>query len=111
MDTNNNMTPGGNAQINNIPPNTAPNHIYPGGAPYVPPEYRPISTWGYFGYELLFAIPLIGFILLIVFAVSSTNINLRNFARSYFCYLIILAILLILLMATGVGATIISSLM
>ena len=31
-------------------------------------EYQPISMWGYLGYEILFAIPLIGFILLLVFS-------------------------------------------
>ncbi|MCH5276120.1 MAG: hypothetical protein J1E65_09785 [Lachnospiraceae bacterium] len=69
----------------------------------IPEEYRPISMWGYFGYQLLFSIPCVGFILLIIFAVGGTsNINVRNFARSYFCYLIILAILFVLLLvATG----------
>lgn len=56
----------------------------------IPEEYRPISMWGYFGYELLFSIPCIGFIILCVFALGGTrNINLKNFARSYFCLLII----------------------
>ena len=56
----------------------------------IPEEYKPISMWGYFGYELLFSIPCVGFILLLVFAFGGTkNVNLRNFARSYFCYMII----------------------
>lgn len=60
----------------------------------IPEEYRPISMWGYFGYQLLFSIPCVGFILLIVFSVGGTkNVNLRNFARSYFCYIIIVAII------------------
>lgn len=74
----------------------------------IPEEYRPISMWGYFGYEILFSIPCIGFILLIVFAVSSKNVNLRNFARSYFCFLIILAILVIILVVAGGGAALLS---
>ncbi len=62
--------------------------------PYQGPEqYRPISAWGYVGYSLLFSIPLVGFILLIVYAASNTNINLRNYARSYFCYLLLAVIL------------------
>lgn len=69
----------------------------------IPEEYRPISMWGYFGYELLFSIPCVGFILLIIFAVGGTkNVNVRNFARSYFCFLIILAVLIVILIATGV---------
>ena len=69
----------------------------------IPEEYRPISMWGYFGYQLLFSIPCVGFILLIIFSVGGTkNINLRNFARSYFCYIIIMAIIvLLILVATG----------
>lgn len=60
-------------------------------------DYTPISMWGYFGYEILFLIPLIGFILLIIFSVGGTrNINLRNFARSYFCLIIILLVFMVL---------------
>lgn len=68
----------------------------------IPEEYRPISMWGYFGYELLFSIPCVGFIILIIFAVGGTrNVNVRNFARSYFCFLIILVVLFVILFATG----------
>ena len=57
-------------------------------------EYRPISMWGYFGYELLFSIPCVGFILLLIFSFGGTkNVNLRNFARSYFCFLIVLVVI------------------
>ncbi len=62
----------------------------------IPSEYKPISMWGYFGYQILFAIPIIGFILLLVFALGGTrNINLRNFARSYFCLFIIIVVAII----------------
>ena len=68
----------------------------------VPEEYRPITMWGYFGYSLLFAIPLVGFILICVFSFGgSKNVNLRNFARSYFCWLIIGVILSALVFALG----------
>ena len=67
----------------------------------IPEEYRPIGMWGYFGYQLLFAIPCVGFILLLVFSFGGTrNINLRNFARSYFCFLIIALIIGGILVAT-----------
>lgn len=53
-------------------------------------DYKPIGMWGYLGYEILFAIPCIGFILLLVFSFGGTkNVNVRNFARSYFCLFII----------------------
>lgn len=57
----------------------------------LPARYRPISMWGYFGYQVLFSIPVIGWVFLILFAFGKTdNINLQNFARSYFCMLILL---------------------
>ena len=33
-------------------------------------EYKPISMWGYFGYEILFSIPVLGFIILIIKALN-----------------------------------------
>lgn len=51
-----------------------------------PEKYRPLSPWGYFGYSLLFCIPIIGWIFWIVFAFSGKNINRRNYARSFFCH-------------------------
>lgn len=69
----------------------------------IPNEYRVLSPWAYFGYSILFAIPLIGFICAIVFACDSSNLNRRNFARSYFCGLLI-AVILIVLFAVLVGA-------
>lgn len=65
--------------------------------PRIPNEYTPISMWGYFGYNILFMIPVIGFILTIVFAFTAPNINLRNYARSQFCVWIVLLILTILI--------------
>ena len=72
----------------------------------IPEEYKPIGMWGYFGYQILFAIPLVGFILLIVFAFGgSKNRNLRNFARSYFCWLMILLIIgIAIFVGAGAGA-------
>ena len=64
----------------------------------IPEEYQPISMWGYFGYELLFAIPCVGFVLLLVFSFGGTkNVNLRNFARSYFCFTIVVFVLMLFL--------------
>lgn len=68
----------------------------------IPAEYEPISMWGYFGYELLFSIPCIGFIILLIFAFGGTkNINVKNFARSYFCLIIIGVIIFIILALLG----------
>ena len=69
-----------------------------------PEQFRPLSPWAYFGYPLLFSIPLVGFILLIVFSVSNENINRRNFARSYWCVLVVgLIIALIMFVFFGVA--------
>ncbi len=68
----------------------------------IPSEYKPISMWGYFGYEILFMIPIIGFILLLVFALGGTsNKNLKNFARSYFCLFIIIAVIFVIIALMG----------
>ena len=69
----------------------------------IPSNYKPLSAWSYFGYQLLFSIPLVGFILLIVFSFSNDNINRRNFARSYFCSYLILAVIFVILLALGLG--------
>jgi hypothetical protein len=64
------------------------------GEPAVSPEYKPISPWGYIGYEILFMIPLVGFIAIIIFSVGGTaNHNVKNFARAYL-YVIIAVIIL-----------------
>jgi len=59
----------------------------------LPPKYRPLGAWTYFLYTILFAIPFIGQIILIVFALSDSNINRRSFARSFFCTLILALII------------------
>ena len=70
----------------------------------LPDEYKPISMWGYFGYEILFSIPIVGFIVLIVLSINGKNQNVKNFARSYFCFTIIVLILLVMLLVSVAGA-------
>ncbi len=69
----------------------------------LPSKYRPVGAWGYFGYTLLFSIPIIGQIFLIVFALSGSNVNRRSFARSYFCALIIFGIIVGIMIVAGGG--------
>lgn len=77
----------------------------------LPEEYRPISMWGYFGYQILFSIPCVGFIALLIFAFGGTkNVNLKNFARSYFCFTIILVVLVVLFTIAFGGAAAYSNL-
>lgn len=79
----------------------------------IPKEYEPISMWGYFGYQILFSIPVVGFICLIIFAIGAKNVNKKNFARSYFCYtiicLVIFAIVFAVAFFTGAVETLMSN--
>ena len=71
----------------------------------IPDKYKPISMWGYFGYQILFGIPLIGFIFLLIFALGGTNNeNLKNYSRSYFCVLILSLVFLVIAIACGLGS-------
>lgn len=73
-------------------------------------DYTPIGMWGYFGYQLLFAIPIVGFILILVFSFGGTrNINLRNYARSTFCWLIIVVVVLLAILLIGAIAAVASA--
>ena len=100
-----------------------PSHIAPPPPPVspetsaaakLPAQYKPLGAWAYFGLQLLFSIPVVGFVFLIVFSFSGANINRRNFARSYWCKLVIglviLLLVMILLSATGIGAALLSEL-
>lgn len=95
---------GASAQAQNVAPQ--PQQIYVQQPAYnldalveASPKYKPISMWGYFGYQLLFCIPCVGIIMLIIFAFGGgANVNLRNFARSYFCMLIIGIILSVVML-------------
>ena len=70
---------------------------------------RPLSPWEYFGLQILYSLPIIGFVFLIIHSVSSANINRRNFARSYWCVYVLVAIVLLVLLVTGVGAALLGS--
>lgn len=52
-------------------------------------QFQPLSPWAYVGYSVLFSIPLVGFIILVIFTFSHSNINRRSYARSYWCWLLI----------------------
>lgn len=100
-----------NGAYQNYGPNGQPGYQGPGyGQPVIPEEYRPISMWGYFGYQILFAIPIVGLICLIVFAITAKNVNLKNFARSYFCVLIIAIIVFAIVAASGMTGALLGNL-
>jgi len=64
-------------------------------------ELQPLSPWKYFGLNILYAIPLIGLIFLICHAIGSSNINKKNYARSFFCILVIALVIIGISIATG----------
>lgn len=68
-----------------------------------PEEFRPITAWGYVGYTLLFIVPVIGLVCLLVFTFSSKNIPRRCFARSFWCW-ILLDIIFILLFVLAIAS-------
>lgn len=71
----------------------------------IPSNYKPLGAWAYFGYGILFNIPVVGFVLLIIFSLDNSNINRRNYARSYWCLYIIIFVLIVILMLLGTSIT------
>ena len=62
---------------------------------------EPLSPWVYLGLMLLFYIPIVGIVLMIVYSFDNSNVNRRNFARSYFCLFLISIFLGIILSVIG----------
>ena len=71
---------------------------------HLPQTYKPLSPWKYFGLEILYALPLIGWIFLICHAIGSKNLNKRNFARSFFCVYVLAALIIVVLSLLGITA-------
>ena len=76
----------------------------------IPSQYRPMSPWAFFWLKILFCIPVIGFIFLMIFTFDGSNLSRRNFARSYWCGLLIAVIIFLVFLviaavaAGGIGA-------
>ena len=84
----------GMAQMSGIP--------IKGYNPYL--DYTPIGMWGYFLYNILFNLPVVGWVLIILFSLGITkNVNLRNFARSWFCIYILMIIVIVFVMTVIMG--------
>ena len=81
----------------------------------IPSQYKPVSPWAYIGYNLLFGLPLIGVIMIFVFAFNNENLNRRNYARSYlYLWAIVLGIsivvgIIVLIIALVAGGSMASS--
>ena len=82
--------------------------VYANPQPVIPEEYQPMSAWGYVGLQILFAVPVVGLIFLLIFTFKKSNLNRRNFARSYWCWLVIWAVIAALIagIAAATGYTV-----
>lgn len=73
----------------------------------LPEQFKPLGAWKYFLLQILFAIPIVGFVFLIIFSFKKSNINRRNFARSYWCFCLVGAVIgilfIILMLILGFG--------
>ena len=64
-------------------------------------QYRLLSPWAYVGYGILFTLPVIGWILAIVFALNDDNLHRRNLARGYWCGVLVAVIVAVILSIVG----------
>ena len=60
-----------------------------------------MKPWAYFGHSLLYSIPIVGFIFLIIHSCNSGYIARRNYARSFWCGLIVAAIVFVVCLLIG----------
>lgn len=74
----------------------APQQAFQTELPKKPEKITPLPVWKYIGIFLIMSIPLLGFIMLFVWAFgSSFNKNTRNYARAFLIMLLISVILMI----------------
>lgn len=64
-------------------------------------ENRLITPWGYIGYGILFAIPVVGLICVLVFSFSSTYPCRRNYARSFLIGIIFAIVIGVIMTLAG----------
>ena len=69
----------------------------------IPASHKPIRAWGYVGYRILFNIPVIGWLIWLFKALGAKNKNVKNFARSYFCEVVLALIVAVVLALAGVA--------
>ncbi len=61
----------------------------------LPPALKPLGAWGFVGYTLLFLIPLVGFVVALVFACGGTSrVCLKNYARGWLLSVVLLTVVL-----------------
>ncbi len=74
-------------------------------------EIKPLSPWQYFGLEILYNIPIVGFVFLLIHAIGAQNVNKKNFARAHFCLLLLVVIVIVIVVAISGGTAIFSNIL
>lgn len=64
--------------------------------PFIPREYKPMTTAGIFWYYFLICIPVVGWICLLAFAIGGKNKNKRSLSRAILIYWLLFFLLLCL---------------
>ncbi len=64
-------------------------------------QYRLLSPWAYVGYGILFTLPVIGWVFALVYWLNDDNLNRRNFARGYWCGVLVAVIVVVILSIVG----------
>jgi hypothetical protein len=65
--------------------------------------YAPIGAWGYIGYFILFAIPVLGLVLAIAWSRGKGNVNRRDLARAMLVFQLLAVIALVAGLVFGVA--------
>lgn len=99
--------------VNTVPqyqpqqPTYAPAYVAPAAITedMLPHELKPVTAGEFFGYTLLFGIPLVGFIMLFVVAFgSSYKKSLRNYAKYYLILYLVMTIIMVVIMLLAIFA-------
>ena len=87
-----------------VPPRERQTRVSPVVQPVSDPLRAPLSTGNFFWMPVLIGIPLVGLILLLVWAFSKdVNVNRKNYARSVLIWILVTAILAVLAVLAGGG--------
>ncbi len=62
---------------------------------------KSIKPWGYVWLTILYAIPVIGWLVWLINALFARNTNVKNYARSFFCAVVLLLIVAVLAVAVA----------
>lgn len=72
----------------------------------LPAIYRPLGAWRTLLYCVLFQLPVVGWVLIIVFGLTDKNIMRRSLARAFFVVWIVEIALATLLITTGLWGSV-----